>query len=71
MVTEEERILARDRLLDLLERLPPQEATTPFVHIMGTSLTIQQMIAEIEAGTILGDEIVKSEMEKLKRYRGY
>ena len=63
MVTVEEKNLALARLKAWIARLPPSMLDMPVLVLLGRTLTPNQMFAEAEAGTEIGNIIVDRELK--------
>ena len=63
MVTVEEKALAIARLKAWIARLPPSMLDLPVLVLLGRALSPNEMLAEAEAGTELGNIIVDRELK--------
>ncbi len=61
---EEEIALAKHRLTQILKKYPPE---MPVAATLGRAYTAQEMLKEIEAGTIVGSQWISAETEKMRR----
>ncbi len=68
-ITPEERKLVADRLRQWLNELPIVERNRSFFHLLGVSLTPEEMLIEVEGASQIGDVIVDMELKKLRYYQ--
>jgi len=62
LTAEQEKRLAKERLLQTLRGLPPE---VQIATISGKSLTPKEAISEVESGTKTGRELVQAELMRL------
>lgn len=63
MVTIEEKALAIVRLKTWIAKLPVSMRDMPVLVLLGRALTPNQMLAEAEAGTQIGNIVVDRELK--------
>jgi len=63
MVTQQEKALAITRLKTWIARLPVSMRTMPVLVLLGRALSPNEMLAEAQAGTPLGNIIIDRELK--------